>query len=348
MSPARRAALRGRPPRLRGGRVRRPGASRPPRPASTRATARSPSSSRTGRCSASGRSTTGSRRSASGRCGSSTRRCARRCALGAYQLAYLDRRRRPRGGERVRRARPRGAARARGAVHERGHAAARRQASATCSTALPEGPLKHSYPDWVGEIWRRDWGDEEALALMRAQNEAPETVVRLVRGEVDGEPTDVPGAYRVERVDEQALAEGRIWPQSRGSQLAGLAVGVAGGRARARPLRRAGREGDDARGRGRRGRAPRGPRARAGGERRAGSARRTSASSTPTRSRSRRADRLRPGARRRAVLGARRARGAARPALARAAAAGAPARAPARGRRARAARRRRSSTRSAR
>jgi 16S rRNA (cytosine967-C5)-methyltransferase len=60
---------------------------------------------------------------------------------------------------------------------------------------------------------------------MRAQNEAPETVVRLVRGEIEGEPTDVAGAYRVARVDEQALAEGRIWPQSRGSQLAGLAVG---------------------------------------------------------------------------------------------------------------------------
>ena len=60
---------------------------------------------------------------------------------------------------------------------------------------------------------------------MRAQNEAPETVVRLVRGEIEGEPTDVPGAWRVARVDEGALAEGRIWPQSRGSQLAGLAVG---------------------------------------------------------------------------------------------------------------------------
>jgi 16S rRNA (cytosine967-C5)-methyltransferase len=50
-------------------------------------------------------------------------------------------------------------------------------------------------------------------------------VVRVVRGEVDGEPTDIPGALRVERIDEQALAEGQIWPQSRGSQLAGLAVG---------------------------------------------------------------------------------------------------------------------------
>ena len=91
--------------------------------------------------------------------------------------------------------------------------------------SLPEGPLKHSYPDWIYETWRRDWGEDEALALMRAQNQAPETVVRLVRGEIEGEPTDVPGAWRVARVDEGALAEGRIWPQSRGSQLAGVAVG---------------------------------------------------------------------------------------------------------------------------
>jgi 16S rRNA (cytosine967-C5)-methyltransferase len=92
--------------------------------------------------------------------------------------------------------------------------------------SLPEGALKHSYPDWVEQVWTRDFGREEALALMRAQNEAPETVVRLISGEIDGEPTDIPGAYRVERVDEDALAEARIWPQSRGSQLAGLVVGA--------------------------------------------------------------------------------------------------------------------------
>jgi len=90
--------------------------------------------------------------------------------------------------------------------------------------SLPDGALKHSYPDWVEQVWTRDFGREEALALMRAQNEAPETVVRLIRGEIEGEPTDIPGAYRVEQVDEEALAEGRIWPQSRGSQLAGLVV----------------------------------------------------------------------------------------------------------------------------
>jgi 16S rRNA (cytosine967-C5)-methyltransferase len=91
--------------------------------------------------------------------------------------------------------------------------------------SLPEGPLKQSYPDWVYDVWRRDLGEADALSLMRAQNEPPETVVRVVRGEPPGEPTDVPGAYRVERVDEQALDEGRIWPQSRASQLAALVVG---------------------------------------------------------------------------------------------------------------------------
>src|SRR5206468_2401847 len=95
--------------------------------------------------------------------------------------------------------------------------------------SLPEGPLLHSYPDWVWEVWRRDLGEEEALACMRAQNEPSEVAIRLVRGDPPGEETDVPGAYRVARVDESAVAEGRIWPQSRGSQLAGLCVGARDG-----------------------------------------------------------------------------------------------------------------------
>jgi len=98
--------------------------------------------------------------------------------------------------------------------------------------ALPEdsaraAALKHSYPDWVAETWERDLGLEQAIALMRAQNEPAEAVVRLVRGEIEGRPDpEVPGAWHVERVDEAALAEGRIWPQSRASQLVGLAVGA--------------------------------------------------------------------------------------------------------------------------
>jgi len=90
---------------------------------------------------------------------------------------------------------------------------------------LPEGPLKHSYPDWIWNLWRRDLGTEDALALMRAQNEPPPVVVRHVRGQSpDGSETDIPNAYEVSRVDERALSRGEIWPQSRGSQLAGLCV----------------------------------------------------------------------------------------------------------------------------
>jgi 16S rRNA (cytosine967-C5)-methyltransferase len=100
--------------------------------------------------------------------------------------------------------------------------------------ALPEdtpaaAALKHSYPDWVADLWWETLGPEQALALMRAQNEPPERVVRLNRrktGQVEGRPDpDLPDALHVERVDEEALAAGLIWPQSRGSQLAGLAVG---------------------------------------------------------------------------------------------------------------------------
>src|SRR5207253_7224199 len=90
--------------------------------------------------------------------------------------------------------------------------------------------LKHSYPDWVARVWWETLGPEQALALMRAQNEPPERVVRLNRRRtepVEGRPDpDLPDALHVDRVDDEALAAGLIWPQSRGSQLAGLAVGA--------------------------------------------------------------------------------------------------------------------------
>jgi 16S rRNA (cytosine967-C5)-methyltransferase len=66
--------------------------------------------------------------------------------------------------------------------------------------------LRHSYPDWVAETWWEELGPVDALALMRAQNEPPERVVR--------EPTG------------GLLAP---WPQSRGSQVAGAAVGAQAG-----------------------------------------------------------------------------------------------------------------------
>ena len=143
--------------------------------------------------------------------------------LGAYQLAYTDTAPHAAANESVelvRRARLERAVPFTNAVMRRLAEGIR-----PLLDALPEGPLKESYPDWIYETWVHDLGRDEALALMRAGNEPLETVVRLVRGESPGEPTDVPGAYRVDRVDDLAVAEGRIWPQSRGSQLAGIVVG---------------------------------------------------------------------------------------------------------------------------
>jgi 16S rRNA (cytosine967-C5)-methyltransferase len=97
--------------------------------------------------------------------------------------------------------------------------------------SLPEGTaeeaaLRHSYPDWVAETWWPELGPDETRALMVAQNDEPETAVRLVSGAIEGrEDPAIPSAWVVDRVDQQALAEGRIWPQSRASQLVGLAVG---------------------------------------------------------------------------------------------------------------------------
>jgi len=145
--------------------------------------------------------------------------------LGAYQLGYLDGV--PRYAavnesvELVRRARLERAVPFTNAVLRRVGEGIR-----PLVDSLPEGPLKHSYPDWIWELWRRDLGEEEALALMRAQNEAPPVVVRHVRGQSPDEAeTDIPGAYRVKRLNGEAFARGEVWPQSLGSQLAGLCVG---------------------------------------------------------------------------------------------------------------------------
>jgi 16S rRNA (cytosine967-C5)-methyltransferase len=75
--------------------------------------------------------------------------------------------------------------------------------------------LLHSYPDWIAEAWWRELGPDSARALMRAQNEPPETAVRTPDG-----------ALVVESVPVEWLESGHAWPQSRGSQLAGAAVGA--------------------------------------------------------------------------------------------------------------------------
>lgn len=96
-----------------------------------------------------------------------------------------------------------------------------------------EAGLRHSYPDWIAETWWRELGPEAALALMRTSNEAAERAVRLNRrrGEaVLGLPgrhdPDLPDALVVDAIPPDWLEQGLVWPQSRGSQLAGLAVGA--------------------------------------------------------------------------------------------------------------------------
>jgi 16S rRNA (cytosine967-C5)-methyltransferase len=144
--------------------------------------------------------------------------------LGAYELAFL-------GGvpprasvnEAVELARSAGAGRATGlvnAVLRRVAEQVRKLLDALPESTPQEAALKHSYPDWVADTWWREWGAGEALELMRIQNEPAETAVRVVG---TGE------ARVVERIKEEWVEDGLVWPQSRGSQLAGLAVGAQAG-----------------------------------------------------------------------------------------------------------------------
>jgi 16S rRNA (cytosine967-C5)-methyltransferase len=144
--------------------------------------------------------------------------------LGAYELGFMDAvPARASVNESVELVRAAGAGRATGLVN----AILRRTAERIRGVLdeLPEGTpvdaaLKHSYPDWVAETWWREWGPDDAVALMRAQNEPPETAYRVIGT----------GETRVvDRIDPADVEQGRVWPQSRGSQLAGAAVAVQAG-----------------------------------------------------------------------------------------------------------------------
>ncbi len=150
--------------------------------------------------------------------------------LGCYQLAFLDGV--PRYAavnesvELVRAARLERAVSFTNAVLRRLADGARELCESLPEGSAREAALRHSYPDWIAETWWRELGADEARTLMRVQNAEPETAVRLVHGSVGGrEDPSIPGAWVVDRVDEDAVAAGRLWPQSRGSQLVGHAVG---------------------------------------------------------------------------------------------------------------------------
>jgi 16S rRNA (cytosine967-C5)-methyltransferase len=153
--------------------------------------------------------------------------------LGAYQLAFAEVAAHAAVNESVELVRAAGLERAvkfTNAVMRRLGLGLRELVESLPERTPEQAALRHSYPDWVAQAWWRDLGAGDARALMRAQNEPPERAVRLNplrRGPVQGEPDpEIPGAVVVGRVDECELAAGWVWPQSRGSQLAGLAVGV--------------------------------------------------------------------------------------------------------------------------
>jgi 16S rRNA (cytosine967-C5)-methyltransferase len=97
-------------------------------------------------------------------------------------------------------------------------------------TTPAEAALRHSYPDWIAETFWREWGRDDALGLLLAQNDPQETVVRLATAAPDdlgGEPVPgFPRARRVAHVNGTWLERGLARPQSLGSQLAGAAVGA--------------------------------------------------------------------------------------------------------------------------
>jgi 16S rRNA (cytosine967-C5)-methyltransferase len=154
--------------------------------------------------------------------------------LGAYQLAYSEVAVHAAVNETVELVRAAGLERAvkfANAVMRRLALGLRELVEALPERTPEQAALRHSYPDWVGQVWWRDLGGDQSRELMRAQNEPPERAVRLnarrpgpvAVGERD---PDIRGALRVERTEDCDLAAGFVWPQSRGSQLAGLAVGA--------------------------------------------------------------------------------------------------------------------------
>ena len=103
-----------------------------------------------------------------------------------------------------------------------------------------EAALRHSHPDWIAAMWWRDLGPEDAVALMAADNEPPESAARvntLLAGRDEVlDALDIP-ARPAEGIPEgivleapydlhrsRAFEEGALMPQSRASMLVARAL----------------------------------------------------------------------------------------------------------------------------
>jgi len=152
--------------------------------------------------------------------------------LGAYQLAFLHVPHHAAANESVelvRAARLERAVPFTNAVLRRLAIGIRGLVASLADSTPAEAAIRHSYPDWIAEAFWREHGADGARGLLTAGNQPPATVVRrTARGDdLPGESDpEIPGALTVPRLPDAWLADGLAWPQSRGSQLAGLAVGA--------------------------------------------------------------------------------------------------------------------------
>jgi 16S rRNA (cytosine967-C5)-methyltransferase len=115
---------------------------------------------------------------------------------------------------------------------------AAREAPAMVAALPADSPVALSHPDWLAELWTATLGHDEAVALMRANNEPAESAVRanelattrdellaaLAERGVDGRPADdlpeglvVAGPFDAHGSD--LFENGLLMPQSRGSML---------------------------------------------------------------------------------------------------------------------------------
>jgi 16S rRNA (cytosine967-C5)-methyltransferase len=154
--------------------------------------------------------------------------------LGLYQLAYLDRV--PAHAavgesvELVKRDSPRGAGLV-NAVLRRGAREAAARVAALPESTPAEAALRHSHPEWIAALWFETLGPEAARALMAADNEPAEAVLRV--NTLRADPADLAARLPVathpapglpeglvldgpfDAFDSPLWSEGRFMPQSR-------------------------------------------------------------------------------------------------------------------------------------
>ena len=125
-------------------------------------------------------------------------------------------------------------------------------------TTPEEAALRHSHPAWVARLWWEAFGADAARSLMAADNEPAETAVRVnalvaTPSEVAAELGAAPGGGRARGAGPRGPDRPRRLAGLRGGprhapvtrlDARGADAGPAARRARARPVRGAGRQGD--------------------------------------------------------------------------------------------------------